>query len=61
MAKGSKGYENQGDGGYTAPEYDAAGKEVVKHGGRGELADGKESTGEKYPNRNGVKGDGRTE
>ena len=60
MAKGSKGYEDQKDGGYTKPEYLAEGKPVTMHGGRGVMADGKVSTGEKYPKRL-AKGDGRTE
>ena len=60
MLKGSKGYEDQGDGGYTAPKCSAEGKSVTKHGGRGVMADGKRSTGSKYPNRL-AKGDGRTE
>jgi hypothetical protein len=61
MAKGSKNYEGQADGGYTKAEYAAEGKPVTMHGGRGEMADGKVSMGTKYPNRNGVKGNGRTE
>ncbi len=57
--KGSKGYENQGNGGYTNPKYSAEGKPVTKHGGRGVMQDGKASTGEKYPKANG-KGSGKT-
>ena len=60
MAKGMKGYEDQKDGGYTKPEYAAEGKTVIPHGARGVLADGKVTTGERYPNRL-AKGDGRTE
>lgn len=60
MPKGSKGYEDQKDGGYTKPEYAAEGKTVVSHGGRGEMADGKVTTGERYPNRL-AKGNGKTE
>ena len=46
---------------FAYTKYEAKGAPVTKHGGRGELADGKVSSGVKYPNRNGVKGDGRTE
>lgn len=60
MPKGSKGYEDQKDGGYMKPEYEAKGKPVTLHGGRGVMADGKVSSGEKYPHRN-ARGDGRTE
>lgn len=58
MAKGAKGYEQQPDGGYT--RYPAEGAPVTKHGGRGEMADGKVSSGTNYPHRN-ARGDGRTE
>ena len=58
--KGSKGYEDQAAGGYTDPKFAAEGKPVTLHGGRGEMADGKVTTGERYPNRL-AKGDGRTE
>lgn len=58
MAKGMKGYEQQPDGGYT--KYPAEGAPVTKHGGRGVMADGKVTMGERYPKRL-AKGDGRTE
>ena len=60
MPKGMEGYESQKDGGYTKPEYAAEGKPVTKHGGRGEMADGKVTMGEKYPKRM-AKGNGTTE
>jgi hypothetical protein len=58
--KGQKGFEDQSEGGYTKPEYAAEGKKVVPFGGRGELQDGKVSSGTKYPGPYS-KGDGRTE
>ena len=60
MPKGARGYEAQKDGGFIAPKYDAAGKPLTKHGGRGVMQDGKVSTGTKYPYGK-AKGDGRTE
>ena len=52
MPKGMKGYENQPDGGYTYPKGEAKGKPVTMHGGRGVMADGKVSAGQKYPGAN---------
>lgn len=60
MPKGMDKYEGQKSGGFTASKYAAEGKPVVKHGGRGVMADGKVTTGPKYA-RGSVKGDGRTE
>ena len=47
MPKGMKGYEDQPTGGYT--KYPAEKAPVTKHGGRGEMQDGKQKqTQEKY-------------
>lgn len=60
MAKGMKGYEQQGPGGYTSPKCSAEGKPVTQHGGRGVLQDGKVSIGVQYPAANAT-GKGKPE
>lgn len=58
MPKGSKGYEEQPDGGYS--KYDPAGATVIKNGGNDAIHVGVVSTGTKYPDPL-AKGNGKPE